>query len=69
MGELDSIKALGGRSLGERPFNARKRGHNVHGPPPMVEHFGFTFRRWDGPIGDWNERFDKTKSSHSSTPT
>ena len=54
------MELVGARSLGERLF-AAKRPRRIPelGPPAAVRYVQFSFRRWDGPIGDWKEHFGK----------
>lgn len=55
----DWIKAIGARSLGKRPFVARRRRLPALAPAHQVEHVEFPFKRWDGAVGEWREHFGK----------
>jgi VRR-NUC domain len=55
----DWIKAIGARSLGKRPFVARRRRLPALALAHQVEHFEFPFKRWDGAVGEWREHFGK----------
>jgi len=55
----DWIKAIGARSLGKRPFAARRRRLPALAPAHQVEHVEFPFKRWDGAVGEWREHFGK----------
>jgi VRR-NUC domain-containing protein len=55
------IEAIGARSLGKRPFEARGRKTEPLGPPTSVEHIGFDYRQWDGPKLEWAKDFGKGK--------
>ncbi len=62
----DWIKAIGARSLGKRPFVARRRRLPALAPAHHVEHVEFPFKRWDGAVGEWREHFGKgRKQVHS----
>jgi VRR-NUC domain len=55
----DWIEAIGARSLGKRPFVARRRRLPALASAHQVEHIEFPLKRWDGPVGEWREHFGK----------